>query len=231
MYCIKCGIELSPGQAACPICHTKVCHPDFPVDENAAPYPTVPFQSEAYNRTSIMFVLSVLVALTALGPVLLEYLLWDGITWSGYVTGSIVLLYICFLLPLWFHHPNPVIFVPCSFVAIGLFLLYINETTGGNWFLSFAFPVTGILCLLFTTLITLLRYIHRGRLYIIGGWMISMGVYSVLLEFFIWFTFDISKFYFWSLFPLLTFFTLGMALIVIAIVKPMKESLRKYFHI
>ena len=231
MYCIKCGIELSPGQAVCPICCTKVCHPDFPVDPEQSTYPVIPFQSEEFNRTGLMFVLTVLSALTAIAPVLLEYLLWDHITWSGYVTGSILLVYIWVLLPLWFKNPNPVIFAPCDFAAIGLFLLYVNEATGGDWFLSFAFPVTGILCLLFTALITLLRYIHHGRLYIVGGWLISLGVYSVLLEFFIWFTFDISKFYFWSLYPLVTFFTLGMALIVIAIVKPMKESLRKYFHI
>ena len=29
MYCIKCGVELSAGQTVCPICETKVYHPDI----------------------------------------------------------------------------------------------------------------------------------------------------------------------------------------------------------
>ena len=35
-------------------------------------------------------------------------------------------------LPLWFRRPNPVIFVPVDFAAIGLYLLYINFATGGR---------------------------------------------------------------------------------------------------
>jgi len=34
MFCIKCGVELSRGSAVCPICGTKVCHPDFPADDS-----------------------------------------------------------------------------------------------------------------------------------------------------------------------------------------------------
>ena len=50
MYCIKCGAELSDGQAVCPICNTRVSHPDFPVDGAAAPYPQGEFASEEVNQ-------------------------------------------------------------------------------------------------------------------------------------------------------------------------------------
>lgn len=230
MYCINCGIELSKGQMICPICKTKVCHPDFPADPDLATYPPRPFQSEEYNRNGLMFVLTVIWGLLTVLPVPLEWMLFHHIGWSGYVSGGLLLAYILFLLPSWFKNPNPVIFVPCGFAAIGGYLLYINSAVNGNWFLSFALPVTAMLAVLITAICALLRYLRRGRLYIAGGSLIALGFFSVYLEFFIYFTFETIQFVFWSLFPLVAFFILGMMLITVAIVKPFKESLRKYFY-
>ena len=230
MYCINCGIELSQGQAICPICKTKVCHPDFPADQSLVTYPARPFQSEEYNRRGLLFVITVIWSLLTVLPVMLEWMLFHNIDWSGYVTGSMALVYLLFFLPAWFKNPNPVIFVPCGFAAVGGFLLYINLKVNGGWFLSFAFPVTAFLALLVTAVCALLRYLRRGRLYIIGGGLIALGFFSVYLEFFIYYTFESIAFVFWSLFPLVAFVLLGLMLITVAIVKPFKESLRKYFY-
>lgn len=230
MYCINCGIELSPGQAICPICKTKVCHPDFPAQQALATYPARPFQSEAYNRRGLVFVLTVIWALLTVLPVGLEWMLFKEINWSGYVTGGLALAYLLFLLPAWFQNPNPVIFVPCDFAGIGLYLLYVNFAVGGNWFMSFAFPVIVYLAAIITATCALLRYLRRGRLYIIGGGLIALGIFSVYLEFFIYYTFEAISFVFWSLFPLVAFVLLGLMLITVGIVKPFKESLRKYFY-
>lgn len=230
MYCINCGIELSKGQAICPICKTKVNHPDFPADPDLATYPARPFQSEEYNQRGLMFVITVIWSLFVVLPVLLEWMLFHKISWSGYASGGILLAYILFLLPRWFKNPNPVIFVPSGFAAIGVYLLYIDLMAKGGWFLSFALPVVTMLAVIFTAISALLRYLHRGRLYIAGGGLIALGLFSVYLEFFICFTFESVNFIFWSLFPLVAFVLLGLMLITVAIVKPFKESLRKYFY-
>lgn len=74
-----------------------------------------------------------------------------------------------------------------------------------------------MLGVIFTTMTALLHDLRRGRLYIIGGRLISLGVFSVLLELFIWITF-------------LALGVLRMMLMIIAIVKPFKESLQRYFY-
>lgn len=231
MYCINCGIELSKGQAICPICRTKVNHPDFPADPELSTYPARPFQSEEYNRRGLLFVLTVLWGLIVALPLLLESMILGRIGWSGYAAGGIAFAYILLILPAWFRNPNPVIFVPCDFAAAALLLLYIDLKTGGTWFLSFAFPVTGMLAVIITAICALWRYLRRGRLYILGGGLIALGLFSVYLEFFIYFTFASVKFIFWSLYPLVVLLTLGLMVITIAVVKPFKESLRKYFFL
>ena len=30
MYCIKCGVELADSERVCPLCGTRVFHPDLP---------------------------------------------------------------------------------------------------------------------------------------------------------------------------------------------------------
>ncbi len=177
-----------------------------------------------------MFLLTGLCLLALLLPIVVELSLKRGIDWSGYASGGVLLGYLIFLLPLWFKAPNPVIFVPCDFAGITLFLLYVNLQTNGDWFLSFAFPVTVSLGMIFTALTALLHYVRHGKLYIIGGWFMALGAWTVLLEFFMRLTFDITA-PFWSLFCLVPLFMIGMMLTVTAIVKPLKESLRRKFFI
>lgn len=61
--------------------------------------------------------------------ILCDWRINGSIVWSGYASGGVALLYVLVALPLWFRRPNPVIFVPIDFAAIGLYLLYINFAT------------------------------------------------------------------------------------------------------
>ena len=36
MYCIKCGVELADSERVCPLCGTRVFHPDLPHDAAAS---------------------------------------------------------------------------------------------------------------------------------------------------------------------------------------------------
>ena len=232
MFCIKCGLELSEGQEICPACGTKVYHPDFPIDPSHPTYPKKEFPSEEFNPKGLMFVLTVLFGLGFLLPMLFEISWHRTVTWSGIVSGAILLAYLCFLLPCWFKKPSPAIFIPSSFVAILLYLLYIDLSTPENkWFLSFAFPVVGTLGLIVTATASLIHYLRRGKLYIFGGSFIVLGMWTMLIEFFIYLTFGFKSAVDWSVCSCATLFIVGMTLIIIAIVKPLKESLHKIFYI
>ena len=230
MYCIKCGAKLSEGQTVCPICETRVYHPDIIISEENT-YPKVPFKSEEFNRKGLLFVITMLFLVPLILPVLLELGWSNDVSWSGYASGGTIIFYVSFIMPYWFKKPNPVIFVPISFaLTIGL-LLFISIETGGGWFMSFAFPVAGALAIIITAATAVLYYVNKGRLYTIGGTLIALGMWTVLLEYDIRTTFGVSTKFFWSLAPLTVLSIIGIMLIVIAIVKPLKESLRRIFFI
>lgn len=230
MYCVKCGVKLCDSEKKCPLCGTPAFHPEMSRPDAPPPYPPDHHPVEEVNPVGLLFVVTCLFALPLVITLLCDWRINGGITWSGYVAGALIVAYLIFILPYWFKAPNPVIFVPVAFTGVGLYLLYINFATGGHWFLSFAFPVTGGAALIFTTVVALTRYIHRGHLYIYGGMLMASGGFMVLVEFLLNITFHLHETFFWSFYPLAAGVLLGGMLIVVAICKPLRESLhRKFF--
>ena len=230
MYCIKCGAKLSDGQTLCPICETRVYHPDFIINEENT-YPKIPFESEEFNRKGLMFVITMLFLIPLFLPILLELDWRSTVTWSGYVSGGTVIFYSAFVLPYWFKKPNPVIFVPVTSALIMAYLLFICYKTGGDWFMKFAFPVVGGLALIIIAATAVLYYVKKGCLYTIGATLMAIGMWTVLLEYDIRDTFYFRPPFYWSLAPLTVFSVIGIMLIVIEIVKPLKEQMKRIFFI
>ena len=232
MYCIKCGVELADSEKSCPLCQTPVFHPLLPHPGGEALYPAdenVPRKMRPWGW--LMVATAVLFLLPSIVSILIDLQVRSRITWSGYVVGALVVGYVTAILPAWFHRPNPVIFVPCSFLAVGLYLLYIDLSTGGHWFLTFAFPVVGGLGLIVTTVVTLCRYIHKGRLYVFGGAAMTLGFFMPVLELLLNRTFHRPRFIGWSFYPLSALVVLGIILLLVALCRPIRESFRKRFFL
>ena len=231
MYCIRCGVELGDSETRCPLCATEVYHPHLPRPEATPLYPRTIDPTPRWNPLGALFIVTALFLLPIFLCLLGDIRIHGSVVWSGYVVGALVVFYTVFVLPAWFRRPNPVIFTPAVFAAIGLYLLYIDLFTGGDWFLSFAFPVVGGLALLATTLAALLHYVRRGYLYIFGGFSIALGLFMLLAEFLLRFTFHRPGFPTWSLYPLTALVLLGLMLIFIAICRPLRESLERRFFL
>ena len=226
MYCIKCGVKLSDSEKSCPLCGVRVWHPDLEQPKGEKSYPQNRYPDDKSSLltqaiVSVVFLLPLLVA-----P-LCDMQFSGGITWSGYVIGALLLLYVAAVLPSWFKKPNPVIFVPCGFAAVALFLHYVNYTVEGSWFWTFALPLVGTLCGIVTAVVTLLRYVRGGRLYIFGGAFLALGASMLLMEFLINLTFGIGRFLAWSLYPLIVLCLIGGLLIFLAICSPARENLER----
>ncbi len=230
MYCISCGVRLADTEKVCPLCQTVVYPPDIAQAPQKKAYPAIS-PRERRDTKALQALLTILWLLPAVLVFLCDWQIHGSVTWSGYVIGALGITYVAVILPLWFRKRNPVIFTPCVFAAIALYLLYINWQTGGSWFLRFAFPVTGGICLIVTAVVTLMRYVPKGSLYIFGGATILLGAFMLLVEFLLNLTFGIPKFIGWSLYPLVVLTLLGCALIYLAISRPARELMERKFFI
>lgn len=228
MYCANCGVGLAPTEKACPLCGVRA-HPDLQREAVQPLYPAEPpmqVNSKAVHVvTTVLFLLPMLICFQC------DLIVTGRISWSGYAVGALMLVYVIFALPQWFHAPNPVIFVPCGFAAVGGYLLYISIATGGGWFLSFAFPVTGTVCLIVCAVVTLMRYVPKGVLYIFGGAFCALGLFMPLMGWLLNLTFFQGGFALWSLYPMTALLLLGGLLIFLAICRPARETMQRKFFI
>ncbi len=229
MYCINCGANLENTESVCPLCDTKVYHPDFFVAAQEPLYPAdrmpkIKHHSNAFNGAIIiLFLIPIVVSFLA------DFHFDRNLGWFGYVLGAMLLGYIALALPMWFTKPNPVIFTPCFFAGAIGYLCYINDFTGGDWFLTFALPVAGGFGIIATAFVTLLYYLKKGKLYVWGGAFILIGAFVTQIEYFMSVTFSIN-FMGWSLYPFAVFVLLGVFLFYLAIHKTARETMeRKLF--
>ena len=229
MYCVNCGVHLADTQDRCPLCNTACCHPDFPRPQITPLYPAGQPQPQI-NPAGAMGAVTLLYCIPILIILLCDLRINRAVTWSGYAIGSLLLVYEFFLLPGWFRRPNPVIFVPCAFAAAAIFLMYISAATGSHWFFPFALPLVAGLCLIATALVTLLRYLHHGKLFIFGGATVAMGLYAPLVELLV-----IRSFHRpvtgWSVYPFVALVVLGVFLIFLGICPSARYTMERKFFI
>lgn len=229
MFCVNCGVRLGDSEKKCPLCGTTVYHPEIKQKEVRPLYPKgrnpeIKPNSRAFNGIFIiLFLIPLLICLIA------DFQRNGRLNWFGFAAGGIFLGYLVFAFPLWFRKPNPVILIPCDFFAAGLYLQYINKATGGDWFLSFAFPLTAALAIIVCTVTALTHYLAKGKFYIFGGGTIAFGAFMILVEFLLKVTFGI-KLIGWSVYPFIIFGLMGGLLIYLGINRSAREMMeRKLF--
>ena len=231
MYCVNCGVKLADTEKTCPLCGFTAFHPEMRQGEEEPMFPIQRYPAPQVPPRTAPIIVTTLFLLPIFITLLCDLQINGMVVWSGYVVGALLMAYVVFVLPFWFRRPNPVVFVPVSFTAVGLYVLYINHAAGGDWFLSFAFPVVGYIGLVVTAVTALLRYLRRGRLYIYGGAFIALGVFMPLMEYLICITFRRPRFIGWSLYPLIALVLLGGMLIILALNRPARERMEQKFFL
>ena len=235
-YCVHCGVELAASQKKCPLCGTPVVDPQNYGDINGKP-PFPPYHvrtQQQVSRPSLVGLLTLIFLIPILLCIVCDANINHSITWSGYVVGAFLQLYISIAVPVLLsarpskHHA--VLSIALDTIALLGLLRYIEWRTGGSWFLSFALPVTLLTGILLITLVLLARHTALSRLAIAAIAIVLLGVLCLVVELLLIFTFDLSHELVWSSYPLITCLLLGAVLFFIDRNQPLKEKLiQKFF--
>ena len=228
MYCIKCGAELADSERKCPLCMTPVYYPGFEGGER--PFPPTKPKEDKVSLKGVNFVISFAVLLAAVISLLADLNTGErGLSWCWLVMGALGVAYVTFVLPLWFVRRSPAIFVPVDFLCIGLYVWLVCGISGGSWYVTLGLPIVGAAALIVSGVTILSYYLRCAYLYIAGGALMACGLMSVMIEWLIHVTFPMPAHHMWSIYPAIAFGLLGLMLIIIAIVRPLRESLARIF--
>ena len=229
MYCVNCGVKLADSEQVCPLCGVRACHPELPRQAGEPMFPARRYPAPQLPTHTTQIIVTTLFLLPLFITLLCDLQINRAVTWSGYVAGALLVAYVMFVLPYWFRRPEPAVFVPMSFLSIGIYVFYINQAAGGRWFVPFALPVVAYVGAVLTIVTVLLRFSRLGRLWIFGGAFLALGAFMPLMEHLICTTFQ-RRFVAWSLYPMIALVLLGATLLILAGSPKTREPLeRKFF--
>ena len=174
MYCVYCGVKLQEGAKECPLCRTPVAIAPAPGAEEKALYSDrMPEKEKRNGVVLVVWMVTTVIIAVCLGCLIFCLRTRGEAAWSGYVLMTAGLVWMMLLFPLLFRRYRPMIFLPIDFACLAAYLLYICVKNGENWFLPFAFPVTGIACVLTLLGVAIFRYIRQGRLRLLGLYLVD----------------------------------------------------------
>lgn len=185
-YCVNCGVELAKSEKSCPLCNTEVLNPNQPWKEpRSRPYPReVDIIVRNVDRRYIASIIGVFLCIPVLVTLICDLIYGGAITWSAYVIGSGIVLFVWVVLPLYFKRYRLIPFLVLDCAALIFFLMFINLLNGkGTWFLPLGLPIAGG----FSVLLVLSAFLFQrgsGRLFLVRAAivLIDISVLTLLIE-------------------------------------------------
>ncbi len=229
-YCVNCGVALEKSQEQCPLCGLEVQNPREPYDPS---YPK-PYSSRIANvqsrveRRYAAIIVSVLLLLACCVCVMadLVYAGEDGLTWSVYPVGALLLLWVLILFPMCFAGVHPAAYVMLDACALLLYLYAINEMHPEvDWFLSLAVPQVLLYGLLGLIDVLLWRTSRIRGLEKPGVVVASLGVALMGLEIMLDLFNDMEIHLDWSWFVIIPCMAIALILFIIERKQGIKDEI------
>ena len=142
-YCVNCGVELDVTATACPLCNTKIYHPNQPpATDVPTPYATVKGHAEPVKTKEFTILMSIVLIVTSLVCLFLNLFTIQIGHWSYYVVGICAMLWI-FMLPLFFPQKTNIYGqLALNGFSIALFLAMVSWLHPNNqWYVHIALPI------------------------------------------------------------------------------------------
>ncbi len=232
-YCVNCGVELDDTASFCPLCHTPVCNPNQPVDlRSPKPFPTERKEVPPANKRQVAILLTTILVTIGACCGVLNIFLQTQRTWSLYVIGAAIMLWIWLVPPLLHHRKDTLrLQMLADILAIAIYVSLIAvDLDGWDWYWHLALPIILLLGAVFLFLGLTMGESRRSTLSSVTLVIGSIGVFLLGVELF-------SDIYFrgdwvpsWSLVVLAICIILMIPLIVIRRVPSLREEVRRRFH-
>jgi hypothetical protein len=232
-YCVHCGVKLAPSEEACPLCQTVAKDPKRPYDPGAEkPYPPQADDiSVLAERRFYALLISLILALPAITCLVTNRIVYGSITWSWYVVGAMLVLWVLAVPRHIFRKPKPVFCLVLDVLSVGLYLLIIEHASGAHWFFPLALPILGLIVLQGAIIALLARRGALAGLSIVGSLSLSVGISAVGIEALINRYLQGGAMLHWSLFVLVSFVSVAIPFFVLEHRAPIKEALGRRWHI
>lgn len=230
-YCVNCGVELAATEPNCPLCGVEVVNPKEPdrkVEKGL--YPPSELVPLRFGFREFLAPLALILLVPLLICVISDLLTTSTLTWSVYVIGSMMLMYVYVFLPFVFRQHRMLICILFDWAITILFLFMIEVQSGGNWFMPIALPLSLAAGALLTIIVIVFERARLRKLVRFAIVIFGIGLYSVIINIVVEYSIYAALRINWSLYSLIACATLGiLALFINRNSKLKAEAKRRFF--
>ena len=184
-YCVRCGVELADGTESCPLCGVEVVLPrTLRRAAGSSPRPQLrDVVATEFDRKLWIQVVSALMAIPALGCVVVNAVFGDGLDWSLYVVTSLAAVWIWSVSPFLYRRNVVPLWITIDAVAL-LGLLHTIDALppDSDWFQPLALP---IVLTLFLLVLLIIGFSRRGilrELHKVTAALVALAVFCIAIE-------------------------------------------------
>ena len=232
-YCVHCGVKLGDGEKRCPLCFTPVIDPSEP-ERPSAPrsYPVrTPEQELKRNKQFLLVLAATMLATPAALCLLIDLLITGGVTWSGYASSALILLFAAVSVPLLAEKHQVYVVVGMTFLCLNSYLFLVERlSNSGRWFFPIALPAISLFAMLLTGIILLYRTERLNRLTLLAALFAAVAVECVVIEWLIARMNGSAGTFLWSPFVLAPCMVISLALVFINYNRAVREEVRRRTH-
>ncbi|MDO5325118.1 MAG: DUF6320 domain-containing protein [Clostridia bacterium] len=231
-YCVHCGVKLGDGKKRCPLCQTPVYDPAEPRREAAAPYPVrMPEQELKKSKRFLLMLSALMLLMPALLCFIIDFLISGAVTWSGYASGALVMLFTSVAVPLQANKHQVYFAIASSFVCLNGYLMLVEHlSASGPWFFPIALPALTLAAVLIFFITKLYRDGWLNKLTILAAFLAAIPAECLFIEWLCNLSWGKGPTFIWSPFVLAPCMFLSLALFFINGNRAVREEVRRRVH-
>ena len=232
-YCVHCGVRLEGGEKRCPLCKTPVIDPSAkPAPEAPRAYPVrTPEQELKRSKRFLLMLFSVMLVAPALLCLVIDLMLTGSISWSGYASSALALLFISVAVPLVMDRRQAYWAIGTGFVCLNVYLFLVEQQSqSGTWFFPIALPALALAAVLLTVIILLYRVGKLNKLTLIASLCAAAALECVAIEALRHAALGLPGGFTWSPFVLAPCLVFSVSLFFINSNRAIREEVRRKVH-
>ncbi len=232
-YCVNCGVELDETAIACPLCNTKIYHPDkLKKTDSVPPYATVKGEIEpvkANNEFTIL--MTIILITTALVCIFLNFFTIQIGRWSAYVVGTCAAFWV-FFIPLFFpQKTNIYINIALDGIMVAVFLAIVSWLHPGNlWYFDIALPIIFMGTVLLEVIFFFAIHLKSSMLIKAVIFVASIAIFCMVTEMVIDLHYHDYFYLRWSAVVAICAFVIDVVLMTIYLREGLRSELRRRMH-
>lgn len=231
-YCVNCGVELDAALKKCPLCGTKVYHPDKEQTlETKQTFPKKKGEVEKVSKKEYVIFITVICLTVITTCTLLNILVYNTTRWSVPVDGVFLTLWVFFMTAIFCEKITVYGMLLFDAVAIGNYMFMIsNITRSDEWFYAIGLPILITIFVLLELIVLLNKKVSSsllaGTLYFFIMTAIVCLVVEATLDLYFHQAVSLS----WSAVVLTVCLTIGVVLSLVMMMERVRKQIRRRLH-